>query len=414
MNTNLHDVEAFLAQAPWLRRLALRLAEPADAEDLMQETWAKLAASPPQHADAPRGWLAAVLRNARKMQLRGRERRSLRETSSSTPEPLPDAETLLARAQQFRALTRAVEALEEPFRRTVLLHFFEGISLAEIARREDRPSATVRARLRTGLFRLRGALDNAHDGDRAAWLPAFAALRPAALAMKTTTKLALAFGALAAATVTAVASGSSVPPHQDAAQTHAVEPEGSASRAQSADPETAVPPSATAKPERKPRAATSTLPRPDINLARFGDAPGRDSKRDAIQRARLTRLSEAGLPEDLVRDAGTDIKLLGDIEQMMMSEDASTIGTACLEASPPAQPDVYTFSVAFEGEPDVGTIITDVTSKDERDDDAFTTCVRESLYMLSISPPAEGGTQVLEVFFDTDADPLITGVQQPQ
>ena len=44
-------------------------------------------------------------------------------------------------------------------------------------------------------LRSREALDAAHEGERSAWLPAFAALRPATLAMKTTTKLALAFGA---------------------------------------------------------------------------------------------------------------------------------------------------------------------------------------------------------------------------
>src|SRR6185503_12638824 len=59
---------------------------------------------------------------------------------------------------------------------TLLLHYFEELSPAEIAARQGIPAATVRSRLKRGLDDLRARLDRAHDGRRRAWLVPVGAL----------------------------------------------------------------------------------------------------------------------------------------------------------------------------------------------------------------------------------------------
>ena len=78
------------------------------------------------------------------------------------------AAELTARAETQQCVGRAVLALEESLRETVLLRYFEGLSAAEIARRTGTPAGTVRWRLKRGLEELRHTLDEEH-GDRRAW-----------------------------------------------------------------------------------------------------------------------------------------------------------------------------------------------------------------------------------------------------
>ncbi len=62
---------------------------------------------------------------------------------------------------------RELRALEEPYRTTVLQRFHEGLSAAEIARREGLPEGTVRWRTKQGLDRLRARLEQAYGGSHA-------------------------------------------------------------------------------------------------------------------------------------------------------------------------------------------------------------------------------------------------------
>ena len=61
-------------------------------------------------------------------------------------------------------------ALEEPFRSTVMLRYFEGLSSSEIARQAEIPASTVRWRLKRGLDTIRCQLDGEHGGDRGVWI----------------------------------------------------------------------------------------------------------------------------------------------------------------------------------------------------------------------------------------------------
>jgi hypothetical protein len=71
--------------------------------------------------------------------------------------------------QSERLLARLVSELEEPYRQTVLLPLPRGIERGGDSRGvAGIPAGTVRWRLKTGLDRLRAALDAEHAGDRRA------------------------------------------------------------------------------------------------------------------------------------------------------------------------------------------------------------------------------------------------------
>jgi RNA polymerase sigma factor (sigma-70 family) len=170
MQDRKHDIEFLLSQAGWLRGLARRLAGEAAADDLVQEVWLRVASRPPGSLRSPRGWLASVLRSAHLRRTERRTARAERERDVALAEALASAGELAERADAQHVLVAALLELEEPLRRTLLLHFFEGISAAEIARRDGQPASTVRSRIARGVEELRDRLDQRHGG-RDAWLP---------------------------------------------------------------------------------------------------------------------------------------------------------------------------------------------------------------------------------------------------
>jgi RNA polymerase sigma factor (sigma-70 family) len=174
----LASVEALLTEARWLRRLARSLVDDGAAEDVVQETYVAAMAAPPE-ADRPlRPWLATVLRNFARIGYRGAGRR-LRNEQRAFAEPappLPTPEELLVQRQRQRLVAETIEALEEPYRSTLLFCYAEGLTPSEIARRQQVPPATVRARLRRGLALARARLDQQHGGDRRRWSVALTAL----------------------------------------------------------------------------------------------------------------------------------------------------------------------------------------------------------------------------------------------
>jgi hypothetical protein len=78
-------------------------------------------------------------------------------------------ETLLARVETERVVVTRLLELDEPFKTTLLLRYYEGRSAAQIARDQDVPPGTVRWRLAEGLRRLREQLDGEFGGDRERW-----------------------------------------------------------------------------------------------------------------------------------------------------------------------------------------------------------------------------------------------------
>jgi len=170
-----HDPEALLAHQAWMRRLAAGLVRDAgEADDVVQEAWVAAL-----EARGPIGdlgaWLATVVRNSARSLRRGAARREAREAGSARPEGLPASDEVVARLQEERVLLAELEALEEPYRTTLLLRFHEELAPRAIARRMQVPVETVKTRLKRGLARLRARLEE-HHGGRESFLAALVPL----------------------------------------------------------------------------------------------------------------------------------------------------------------------------------------------------------------------------------------------
>lgn len=147
----------------WMQRLAQGLlADPAAADDVVQETWLAALRRPPRAAESVRAWLGRVARNAALQLGRSEGARRLREAGSARRETLPSAAAVSERASCHRELVDAVLALEEPYRSAILYRYFEELPAAEVARRLGVPSSTVRNRVKRALERLRADLRRKH------------------------------------------------------------------------------------------------------------------------------------------------------------------------------------------------------------------------------------------------------------
>ncbi|MGE0396715.1 MAG: sigma-70 family RNA polymerase sigma factor [Kofleriaceae bacterium] len=178
-------LEQLTAEMAWIRRLAFALVrDDSVADDVAQDTW--LAAAGKVPSDRPiRPWLSRVVTNIVRMRARSTKRREATEGAAVTDGAVPTeasvdsatADDLIDRVELQRAIVDAVLALAEPYRSTVLLHFFEGLSSAEIARRLGVPGSTVRGRLHTSLDQLRARLKDRYRkrGGLAALVPIAAA-----------------------------------------------------------------------------------------------------------------------------------------------------------------------------------------------------------------------------------------------
>jgi RNA polymerase sigma-70 factor (ECF subfamily) len=144
-----------------LYRAALRLTRvPADAEDLVQDTYLKAfrAADSFEPGTNLRAWLFTILHNAARNRVRDRARDRVAidseavdraadrriEGTAETPE------TLLLRRTLAPELQAAVDALPEAFRQAVWLRDVEEFSYAEIAAMLGIPAGTVMSRISRG------------------------------------------------------------------------------------------------------------------------------------------------------------------------------------------------------------------------------------------------------------------------
>jgi len=168
------SVEELLAESAGLHVLAQRLVG-GTALDLVQES---LLASLQQSARprAVREWLHGVARKQAALFWRKERHRVQREEQAAVPERLPSASELAEQAEIHHILAEEVVALREPYRSSVILRFYHGLSPEEIAARvEDELSvAGVRTRVKRGVAMLRERLRERYGGRREDWIRAFA------------------------------------------------------------------------------------------------------------------------------------------------------------------------------------------------------------------------------------------------
>jgi RNA polymerase sigma factor (sigma-70 family) len=165
------SLELLLENERWVRRLARALVRDDDeADDVVQEAHIALWQRPPRNGARVQSWVGTVVRNL----VRNRRRDEQRHASSLARNVVASAATatpedLLARVETHRRLAGLVSNLEEPFRQTIILRYYEGLSAAAIARQAAVPAGTVRWRLKKGLDDLRRDLDE-RAGGRSVWL----------------------------------------------------------------------------------------------------------------------------------------------------------------------------------------------------------------------------------------------------
>ncbi|MEO8700633.1 MAG: sigma-70 family RNA polymerase sigma factor [Kofleriaceae bacterium] len=178
METDTADrLEQLVAETGWLRRLALSLVkDQAAADDLVQDAYLVMAERPPPDDRPIRPWLARVMVNLARMRGRSGKRRAAREEKSAPPPTPARPDQIVEHLETQRLLAGHVLALGEIYRDVVLLHFFDGLSSAEIGRRLGIPDGTARWRLKHALDELRDRLAARDPDNRKAWIASLAGL----------------------------------------------------------------------------------------------------------------------------------------------------------------------------------------------------------------------------------------------
>lgn len=358
-------------ELPWLQAFARRLASPAEADDLVQDTWIAAWQHAPAHdSERPlRPWLARVLKNRAHNRRRADERRRSRDAAARLePSAVADPDAELRRFEVLQVLMGLVAGLPETDRRIVTRRFADQQNATEIGKALGLAPATVRSRLRRALERLRVELDE-HHGGRAAWAAVLAPL-PAvgrvSLAVGAGTKVAVGVAvALAVGGGVAVATSGDGP--REPAPAAAAVP-------------TAVNPASPDEPESTDESTVPEAP-----------ASSEETKWQRLRRE-IRAANEAAAGSD---EAEVDIEALAPV----------------LDATSRLQNQVFAMCVAdiglrgdeslkivsdVVGAPDLGTIVTDtriegeVTARDE-----LLECLTESMYTLrGPAPPVALETEM--------------------
>ena len=142
----------------YLRRLG---ADPASAEDLTQETYAKAWRNMGvlREAASLRSWLLSIARNEYFQWLRARSKEpALAAEPPDSAADGPDPEEAVALEERDLLVRRAVVKLEPDLRELVALHYFQGLSLKEVGAVTGIPAGTAKSRIHRALDRLRALL----------------------------------------------------------------------------------------------------------------------------------------------------------------------------------------------------------------------------------------------------------------
>ena len=138
------------------------------AEDLVQETFAALLSRRGYDPGRPfKPWLYAIATNLARDHFKSAAVRHAAPLGDELPEVISEApgpeERALA-AERGREVAAAIGQLPEEYRTTLVLRFYQGLTLQEIAQALDVPLGTVKSRLSVGVRRLREILSPQREG----------------------------------------------------------------------------------------------------------------------------------------------------------------------------------------------------------------------------------------------------------
>jgi RNA polymerase sigma-70 factor (ECF subfamily) len=141
------------------------------AEDLVQDTLLRVLRQRPCSPDRPfKPWLYTIATNLardyfKSAAVRQRERRGDEEEALlSLHDRAPGPEERALAAEQGNEVRAALAHLSEDYRVVVVLRFYQGCTLHEIAQTLQIPLGTVKSRLSVGVHRLRTLLDAIQEG----------------------------------------------------------------------------------------------------------------------------------------------------------------------------------------------------------------------------------------------------------
>lgn len=141
-----------------------------DAEDLVQRTLVRTV----ERIGSFNGksafftWMCAILVNFHRMDKRGKARNALslgEEAAVEVADSQPDPAERLAEEDEAAVIRRAVAQLPDLERETVVLHYFNGLSVPEIARMQKTPEGTVYYRLHQARTEVREFLAKVFGSD---------------------------------------------------------------------------------------------------------------------------------------------------------------------------------------------------------------------------------------------------------
>lgn len=135
------------------------------AQDLVQQTFLHLHRARRDYRTGKkfRPWLFAIAMNVRREHFRRRQRRQetpLDPARHGEPAQAPEAST-----PTERVVRRALQQLPEAQREVVLLHYYEGLSMQEVAQAVGASRSAVKVRAHRAYKVLRDILDGTFEGE---------------------------------------------------------------------------------------------------------------------------------------------------------------------------------------------------------------------------------------------------------
>lgn len=148
-----------------LRMAYFYLADRQKAEDVCQDVFVKLyTRGQTIEPGREKAWLLRVTVNCCRDLWRSAWLRRVT-LGAPTLEIIPAQDETIEKREEKAALMRAVQKLPPVFRETILLHYYEGLGIAEIAQALNLPEGTVSSRLSRARKKLEGLLKEESDGE---------------------------------------------------------------------------------------------------------------------------------------------------------------------------------------------------------------------------------------------------------